>query len=309
MTMHADQLVTSAEQVGRLVADQFPAWAGLAVAPVASPGTVNALFRLGDALVARFPLLPGDPDAVRQQLEGEAARAAELHTGTSVPTPEPVAIGHPGHGYPLPWAVQTWLPGDDAFTEDPSGSVAFAHDLAGFIAGLRGLDTRGRRFAGGGRGGELATHDDWVELCLERSGDLFDVPLLREWWAQWRVLPRKDPDAMSHTDLIPGNLLVRDGRLAGVLDAGGFGPADPALDAAAAWQVLEAGPRDAFRNDLGCDELEWERGRAWAFVQAIGAGWYYRSSNPAMHRLAVRTIERLSAVLGADPPAGSNSGG
>lgn len=235
MTMHAGQLAVSAGQVGRLVADQFPAWAGLAVTPVASAGTVNALFRLGDALVARFPLLPGDPDAVLGQLRDEAARTAELHAGTSVPTPEPVAIGRPGHGYPLPWAVQTWLAGRDAFTEDPAGSVAFAHNLAGFIAGLRGLDTRGRRFAGGGRGGELAAHDDWVAFCLERSGDLFDVPLLREWWTQWRVLPRNDPDVMSHTDLIPGNLLVRDGRLAGVLDVGGFGPADPALDVGAAW--------------------------------------------------------------------------
>ncbi len=293
MAMHAGQLATSVAQVRRLVADQFHEWGGLGVTPVTSAGTVNALFRIGDALVARFPLLPGEADVVRAQLRDEAARAAELHGSTSVPTPAPVAIGEPGHGYPLPWSVQTWLSGQDAFTEDPGDSVAFAHDLAGFIAELRGIDTRGRRFAGGTRGGELSTHDEWVEICLQRSGGLFDVPLLRRLWTGWRELPHEAPDVMSHGDLIPGNLLVRDGRLVGVLDVGGFGPADPALDVAAAWQVLEAAPRRAFRDDLGCAEPEWERSRAWAFVQAIGAGWHYRSSNPPMHRLAVRTIERL----------------
>jgi aminoglycoside phosphotransferase (APT) family kinase protein len=295
MAMHADELVVSAEQVGRLVADQFPAWASSAITPVPSAGTVNALFRIGERLVARFPFLPGEADGVRAQLREEAARAAELHGRTTVPTPSPVTIGEPGHGYPLPWAVQTWLPGQDGFADDPCDSVDFAHDLASFITELRGIDTRGRTFAGGTRGGDLTAHDEWVETCLERSGDLFDVPLLRRLWTGWRELPHEAPDVMSHTDLIPGNLLVRGGRLAGVLDVGGFGPADPALDVAAGWQALEPGPRAAFRADLGCDDLEWERSRAWAFVQAIGAGWYYRSTNPAMHRLAVRTIGRLNA--------------
>jgi len=41
---------------------------------------------------------------------------------------------------------------------------------------------------------------------------------------------------MTHGDLIPGNVLVADARLAGVIDVGGLGPADPALDPGAAWR-------------------------------------------------------------------------
>jgi len=291
--MHADQLLVTVAQVERLVAEQFPAWSGLPVQAVAFAGTVNTLFRLGDALVARFPLVPGDAAVVRAQLVREADAAAELRGRITAPTPVPVALGEPGHGYPLPWSVQTWLSGVDAFVDDPGDSVAFTHDLANLISELRAIDTAGRAFTGGNRGGRLTDHDAWVEICLARSGDLFDVSRLRGLWAEWRTLSRTAPDVMSHGDLIPGNLLVRGGRLAGVLDVGSFGPADPALDLVCAWHLLAAGPRSAFRDELACDDVEWERGRAWAFEQAIGAGWYYRQSNRAMSRMAERTVARL----------------
>jgi aminoglycoside phosphotransferase (APT) family kinase protein len=102
---------------------------------------------------------------------------------------------------------------------------------------------------------------------------------------------------MSHGDLIPGNVLVAGGRLAGILDVGGLGPADPALDLVAAWHLLEAGPRQALRDDLRCGDLEWERGQAWAFEQAMGLVWYYADSNPAMSRMGRRTLERIQADL------------
>ncbi|MGH8924453.1 MAG: aminoglycoside phosphotransferase, partial [Acidimicrobiia bacterium] len=39
----------------------------------------------------------------------------------------------------------------------------------------------------------------------------------------------------------------------------------------------------------------WERGKAWAFEQAMGAAWYYQESNPAMHQMGRRTLERILA--------------
>jgi aminoglycoside phosphotransferase (APT) family kinase protein len=58
--MHPNQLTVKIGTVRTLVAEQFPSWAELSVRAVASHGTVNALFRIGDRLVARFPLQPGD---------------------------------------------------------------------------------------------------------------------------------------------------------------------------------------------------------------------------------------------------------
>ena len=57
--------------------------------------------------------------------------------------------------------------------------------------------------------------------------------------------------------------------------------------------MLEADPRQAFRGDLGCDDLEWQRGKAWAFEQAVGLVWYYRDSNPAMSHMGERTLQRV----------------
>jgi aminoglycoside phosphotransferase (APT) family kinase protein len=290
--MHPGQLDVAPETVRRLVARQFPQWRELPVRAVRTQATVNALYRLGDDLVARLPLVPAD-DA-RGRLEAEAAAAAELHGRTRFATPEPVAIGEPGPGYPMPWSVQTWLPGTVA---TPDGqSEAFAHDLAEFIQGVRGIDTGGRTFAGDNRGGHLPDHDAWMETCLQRSEGLLDVPPLRRLWAAFRELPREGADVMTHGDMIPGNVLVAGGRLAGVIDVGGLGPADPALDLVAAWHLLDPGPREAFRTDLRCGDLEWARGAAWAFEQAMGVAWYYVETNPPMSHTGRRTLERLMAA-------------
>lgn len=103
---------------------------------------------------------------------------------------------------------------------------------------------------------------------------------------------------MNHGDLIPGNVLVGGGRLVGVIDVGGLGPADPALDLVAAWHLLDSGPRQVFRHEVGSAELEWSRGMAWAFEQAMGLAWYYLDSNPVMSAMGRRTLDR---ILAAEP--------
>ncbi|MEV6757115.1 aminoglycoside phosphotransferase family protein [Streptomyces sp. NPDC051214] len=291
--MHDDQVHVTTEIVATLIRDQFPQWSGKAIQLLASTGTVHAIFRIGHDLSVRFPLRLADADETLAVLEREAQASAELAQVSQFPAPEPVALGKPGAGYPMPWLVQTWVPGTIALDADPSGSHAFAEDLAVFIAALRGVDTQGRRFSGEGRGGVLAHHDDWMAKCFEESEGLLDVPRLRQLWGHFRELPRTGADVMSHMDLIPGNVLVAGDRLGGVLDTGGFGPADPALDLVSAWHLLQPGPRETLRRTLACDDLEWERGKAWAFEQAMGVVWYYVESNPPMSKMGHQTLARI----------------
>jgi aminoglycoside phosphotransferase (APT) family kinase protein len=291
--MHDDQLPVDTELVRMLVRQQFPEWSTEPITPVAGSGTVNAIFRIGSGLAARFPVRDGDEVEVEAFLRAEADATAELARWSPVPVPTHVALGWPGGGYPLPWAVQTWLPGDVATPRGLEGSATFAHDLATLIRALRSAPTGARRFTGGGRGGELTAHEEWVERCLRESEGMLDVGRLRSLWGRLRVLPPSGPDVLSHGDLIPANLLVEGERLVGVLDGGGFGPAAPALDLVAAWHLLDAERRDLLRAELGSGPLEWQRGAAWAFVQAIGLVWYYRDSNPPMADLGRSTLARL----------------
>ncbi len=297
--MHADQLGVSCEDVAGLVADQFPRWRQLPVTQVASHGTVHLLFRLGDELVARLPMQLADPGTVQAALAAEQ-RAARLLLGrVPVATPEPVAMGAPGRAYPMPWAVYRWLPGETA-CGGPAGDARFGADLARFVAAVRDIDTGGRTFDGRGRGGRLADVDDYVDGCLALDTTPFTAGHLRDLWAALRSTPRTEPDVMTHGDLMPGNLLVSHGRLSAVIDVGTVGPADPALDLQPAWNLLSGAARAAFRAGLDVDDAAWDRGRAWAFAQAIGCLDYYRHTNPVMSGTAVRTL----AALLADTPAG-----
>jgi aminoglycoside phosphotransferase (APT) family kinase protein len=130
MAMHSGGLAVPDGVVRALVDAQFPQWRELPVRRLAAAGTVNAIFRIGDGLAARLPLRDGDPAEVAAGLRQEAAAAAALAEHSPFPVPRPAAIGAPGPGYPLPWSVQTWLPGITATDADPGGSAAFAEDLA-----------------------------------------------------------------------------------------------------------------------------------------------------------------------------------
>jgi len=53
--------------------------------------------------------------------------------------------------------------------------------------------------------------------------------------------------------------------------------------------------RRALRELSGCDDLEWERGEAWALEQSMGAVWYYADSDPTMSRMGRLTLGRILA--------------
>jgi aminoglycoside phosphotransferase (APT) family kinase protein len=72
-----------------------------------------------------------------------------------------------------------------------------------------------------------------------------------------------------HGDVAVGNLLVRDGKPAAVIDFGTSGVGDPACDVVIAWTLLSGRSRDAFRSTLAVDPGTWARGRGWALWKAL----------------------------------------
>ena len=98
-----------------------------------------------------------------------------------------------------------------------------------------------------------------------------------------------------HSDLLPGNLLVRDRRLFAVIDFAGVGLGDPAVDLIPAWSVLTRDARDAFRAALAVDDTMWARGRCWALSIALIALPYYVATNPPFATLARHMIDEVLA--------------
>ncbi|AMM22206.1 aminoglycoside phosphotransferase [Frondihabitans sp. PAMC 28766] len=292
--MHDDEVPIDAGLVRRLVDEQLPEWRDEPIREVVHDGTVNAIYRLGSGLAVRLPLQSADPEVSADMLAREVSAMRELAGCCPVATPHPAAQGVPAQGYPLPWSVQTWLPGEVATPDGLASSAVFAQDLVALLTALRSADTKGRRFAGSGRGGDLLDSDGWMDTCFASSEGLLPVDDMRALWAVFRALPPAGPDVMSHSDLTPANLLVEGEHLVGVLDGGGFGPADPALDLIAAWHLLDAEPRAVVRAGLRCGDVEWRRGAAWAFEQCMGIVWYYRESNPGMSALGRSTLRRIA---------------
>ncbi len=289
--MHEGQFDLDERAVAAVVADRFPRWAGLPIEPVESAGTVNALFRLGDEVVLRVPLFPdADPDRPSRIRETQET-LRRVTRRVPVRLPELLAIGGPHAVYPGWTAVYRWLDGEPVSTA--TDRIALATDLAAVVTAFRVTPLDGRGWNGASRGGPLALLDEDVRSCLAESAALVDVPGLTAVWEDASTARRTEPDAWIHTDLMPGNLLVRDGRLAAVLDCEDLAVGDPAVDAMPAWNLLDHDGRAAFRRAADFSADAWRRGRGWALAQAIIALPYYLETNPSMVETARTTLTAL----------------
>ena len=294
--MHADELHTDVALVRRLVAAQFPEWAALPIVRISSSGTVNALYRLGEGMVVRLPRMEWGVGAVDRELRWLPKLAPLLPVSISVP----LAKGAPGEGYPWDWGVYAWLEGENPAVDGPADPESLARDLARFVVELHRVDLAGGPPAG--RGESLARFDDATRAALDALEGIVDTRAATAAWDEaLRAPPWSGPPVWVHGDLMPGNLLVRGGRLTGVIDWGGLGVGDPACDLMVAWNMLRPGARGVFRAEVGVDDATWVRGRGWALWTGLVALPYYEETNPV---LADNARFRIGEVL-ADYAYGS----
>ena len=290
--MHADEIATDVYLVRRLLADQFPEWAELPVEPVVSYGTDHDIYRLGDELAVRLPRIGW--------ATAQAAKEAEWlpKLGPHLPLDVPVQLAHgrPAEGYPYEWSVYKWLPGENANgTIDDLDRAAV--DLAAFVRALRGVDTTGAHpRPTGRRGAPLAELDEQVRESVADLGDRIDAgAALRSWEESLNASAWEGEEVWVHGDLLPGNLLVVDGRLSAVIDFGALNVGDPACDFQPAWNVFEGDSRTRYRTELQVDHASWLRGRGWALYQAVAALPYYWDTNPGMIRQASHALAEVLA--------------
>lgn len=290
--MHADEVLTDVALVRRLISTQFPQWAELPVEPVDSYGTDHDIYRLGAHLSVRLPRIAW----ATGQATKEALWLPRLAPHLPLAIPVQVAMGAPSEDYPFAWSVCEWLPGANA-----NGTLRdldqAAADLAAFVRALRRVGTDGAHARPtGARGAPLAECDEPVRHSIAQLGDRIDgAAALRSWQSSLDAPAWAGPEVWVHGDLLPGNLLVVDGRLSAVIDFGGLNVGDPACDLQPAWNVFDGQSRERFRAELGVDDDSWLRGRGWALAQAVNALAYYWDTNPGMVRQTTHAIKQVLA--------------
>jgi aminoglycoside phosphotransferase (APT) family kinase protein len=307
--LHSDEIPVDAELVRRLVRRSMPAYADSPVRRLASSGSTNALFRLGDDLLVRLPRQPGGSATIAK----EATWLPVLGPLLPVSVPDVVAVFEPDDDFPERWSVLRWIDGAPPEVVDPVTPVdprreGLAADMARVLHALSQAevptdatqDPHLRSY----RGEPLATMDqstrDNIERCRTLDDFGFDLDAAEQVWADAMTLPGTADRASPrwyHGDLAAENLLVRDGALTAVLDFGGLAVGDPTVDLVLAWEILDPPAREVFRRQLGVDDATWLRGRAWALSITLMI-WYYWTTMPGRRARSMAVGRNVLADAG-----------
>lgn len=259
----------TAQLVRRLLATQFPAWAGLPVVPVPVDGWDNRTYRLGDSWTVRLPTHARYVAGIAKEDRWLPVLADHL----PLRVPVPVATGRPAQGFPYPWSVRRWIDGRPVTLEGVRDLPGLARDLALFLQALRSVDATDGPVAGGHsfyRGCPLGHYDAEVRAALSELGDTVDRVGVTRVWERALSSAWSGPPVWFHGDVAVGNLLLDSaGRLGAVLDFGTCGVGDPACDLVIAWTFFSADARRVFRRSVGLDDDTWARARGWALWKAL----------------------------------------
>jgi len=271
--------------VRALLQEQHPDLAHLVPVKVAE-GWDNSLFRLGDELAVRLPRRAASATLI----EHEQRWLPHLSPRLPVPVPVPLRVGVPGRLFGWAWSVVRWLPGQSLLSAVPLDLVTTGAMLERFLRALhhpapadaprnpwRGVPLEARTEA-------LLKHLQQLDGAVDRDA------VLRVWDRALSATPWPGPPLWLHGDLHPGNLLVSDSRLVGVIDFGDLTSGDPATDLAVLW-MLPRSMRWRFAAWAG-DEPEALKARARGWALALGLAYRAQSRDDgALASLGQRTID------------------
>ncbi|GAA1875513.1 aminoglycoside phosphotransferase family protein [Lapillicoccus jejuensis] len=261
------------------LAPHHPDLAALPLRRVAT-GWDNEVWRLGADHVVRLPRRALAADLVVHEARWVGLLAPTL----PVAVPEPVHLGAPettDGGYPYPWLVARWVPGEDVARLPVPERGGLVDDLADAFRVLHrpaAEDAPVNLF----RGRPVRDRDDAVRARI-LAWDGPREPLRAAWEAGLAAPPYDGPPLWLHGDPHPTNLVQSGGRLSGLVDWGDVTGGDPASDLATAWFSFDPQQRRAFRARLDADGTPydphvWTRAAAWAaaFAAAMEPGSPHR---------------------------------
>jgi aminoglycoside phosphotransferase (APT) family kinase protein len=293
--MPAAEVDISPDLVRRLLAAQHPDLAHLPV-EVLTNGWDNVTFRVGTELVARMPRR----EMGARLIVNEQRWLPVLQPRLPLAVPAPVRTGQPGPGYPWPWSVVAFIPGEVAARTPPTDPRDAATRLGRFLAALHTAAAPDAP-PHATRGVPLAARGEALAENLGILGSRVDHAAVLRVWEAAVAAPRWDgPPLWLHGDLHPANILVHQGRISGVIDFGDITSGDPAGDLSVAWMLLPAACHDLFQyayrgaatypDDGAC----WARAKGWALVLGLVC-LAHSADNPLIAGIGERTVAAVLA--------------
>lgn len=258
------EIEVTTELVGQLIQQQHPdLQAGLTLV---ANGWDNVIFRLGESRSVRLP---------RRQIAAELITKEQRwlpQLAPRLPLAIPVAerLGTPTADYPWSWSIGPWFDGHALTTIAVPERTRYAADLAAFFAALH-RPAPADAPVNPVRGIPLAERAVIARQHVELLGlpgrigtlweDLVDTPAMI------------GPPVWVHGDPHPANVLIKDGRLAAMIDFGDLCAGDPATDLAVGWLAFDPAGRRQFHDHYvainGDDPQLWRRARGWALSLAL----------------------------------------
>ncbi|GIG37737.1 aminoglycoside phosphotransferase family protein [Cellulomonas pakistanensis] len=291
----------TADLVRALLADQHPDLAALPLRLLAH-GWDNATFRLGDDLAVRLPRRA----AAAHLVEHEQRWLPTLAALCPVPVPAPVRVGRAGPRFGWSWSVVPWIPGEHSADVAVPARTPWAPELAEALSALHVVAPAGAP-VNPVRGGALAGRSATLLGRLDAGHLEAALPGARDrWLALWHdalgAPAWPGPPIWVHGDPHPANLVVRGGRLAGLLDFGDVTAGDPACDLATAWLTFDHRGRAAFRARADAqadargtvDRGRWRRAAGWALVMA-SAMVTHGEDDPVIAAIGRHALGQLAA--------------
>lgn len=196
-------------------------------------GWDNAIFRLGDRLCIRLPRRKIAAKLIEQEQTWLPIIASRL--AISVPTP--YRLGKPTANYPWCWSILPWFSGVTA-EEVPLNSNQ-AKKFGSFLRSLH-LPAPPDAPLNPFRGVPLQHRADAIEDRIRRLKSTTNLitSKIENIWYEALNTPIDITARWLHGDLHPGNILVENGEICGIIDWGDLTSGDVATDLASIWMLF-----------------------------------------------------------------------
>ncbi len=253
----------------KLISEQFPKWKNLPISAVKQSGWDNRTFHLGNEMTIRLPSNESYAPQILNEYQWLPKLAKNI---TTCQITTPIALGQPSPSYPWHWTINQWIKGETASITQITDLNQFAQDLANFLTQLQNTDPTNGPSPGPHnfhRGGDLNAYNQDITEAIPKIKNKKEQTIANQLWLYALSTQWEKPPVWVHGDLATGNILIKNGKLTGIIDFGQLTTGDPACDLAITWNLFTGESREHFKNTLQLDKNTWIRALAWTLWKTL----------------------------------------